>query len=227
MTGRARSCTARAGAAGLSAGLVCCAFGATTAVASKATPKPVAPANAVVNGDFALPASAFSNGLVGFLSPQGYAVNKLPVKRIPGWTILEGSTNGVPNPNAGGVVVFQKARLQAPQGTTQSLELSNNGPGSISDTFKTTPGATYILTWYGAGYPDGKSVKVVNVSWDASQIATASFKGKTGANMGWTLHHEDVKATAASSTLEFSDGTSPTDPYGPFVGDVSLTKQGG
>ncbi len=226
MTGGSRSRAGYAGAAAFLIGSACCAYGATTAVAGHAGGKPTAPANAVANGDFALPASAFSNGLVGYLSPQGYAVNKLPVKRIPGWTILEGSTNGTPNPNAGGVVVFQKARLQAPQGTAQSLELSNNGPGSISDTIKTTPGATYILTWYGAGYPDGKSVKLINVSWDASQIATASFKGKTGANMGWTLHHEDVTATGTSSTLEFSDGTSPTDPYGPFVGDVSLTKQG-
>ena len=216
---RSRVIATRIGAVGLLAGVVCGVYGA--ADGSTAT----APPNLVVNGDFALPASAFSNGLVGFLSPQGYAVNKLPVKRIPGWTILEGSTNGAPNPNAGGAVVFQKARLQAADGSAQSLELSNNGPGAISETVKTTAGASYLLTWYGAGYPDGKSVKIIKVSWDNSQIAAPTAKGGSGANMGWTVHHEVVKATGPASILEFADGTSPTDSYGPLVGAVSLTKQ--
>ena len=207
------------------AGLVCCGFGAADALASHATRTVTAPSNVVVNGGFALPASAFSNGLVGYLSPQGYMVNKLPVKRIPGWSILEGSTNGAPNPNAGGIVVYQKARLQAPDGSAQSLQLSDNGPGAVSQVVKTTPGASYLLTWYGAGYPDGKSVKVIKVSWNGSPVASASFKGATGANMGWRVHHEVVKAAGATSTLEFADGTSPTDPYGPLIGAVSLTKQ--
>ncbi len=213
-----RALVRRIGAVGVIAALVCGAADASTATA---------PANLVVNGDFALPASAFSNGLVGFLSPAGYTVNKLPVKRIPGWAILEGSTNGAPNPNAGGAVVFQKARLQAPDGSAQSLELSNNGPGAISETVKTTAGASYLLTWYGAGYPDGKSVKIIKVSWDNSQIAAPSAKGGSGANMGWTVHHEVVKATGATSILEFADATSPTDSYGPLVGAVSLVKQAG
>jgi hypothetical protein len=162
---------------------------------------------------------------VAFLSPQGYTVNKLPVKRIRGWMIGEGVENGVTSPNWGGVVVTQKARLQTPTGSAQSVELSNNGPGNISETVKTTPGSTYLLSWYGAGYPDGKSVKVIDVSWDGTQVGASSFKGGTGANMGWTLHREVVKATATTSTLEFADGTSATDPYGPFLAAVSLTTQ--
>ncbi len=202
--------------------VVCFAFGAASASQAIGTPPPP---NLVVNGGFALPASAFSNGLVGYLSPQGDAVNKLPVKGIPGWAILEGSTNGVLNPNAGGIVVYQKARLEAPNGSAQSLQLSDNGPGAVSQTVKTTPGATYLLTWYGAGYPDGKSVKIIKVLWNGSTIASPSFKGASGTNMDWKVHHEVVKATGATSTLEFADGTSATDPYGPLIGAVSLSRQ--
>ena len=90
---------------------------------------------------------------------------------------------------------------------------------------KTTPGASYLLSWYGAGYPDGKSVKIIKVSWNGSPVASPSFKGATAANMGWRVHHEVVKADGTTSTVEFADGTSPTDPYGPLIGAVSLTKQ--
>jgi Protein of unknown function (DUF642) len=223
--GRSNVLATRIGAVGLLVSFVWCAFAAAGAMASHATRMVTAQPNRLVNGGFALPASAFSNGLVGYLSPQGDAVNKLPVKRIPGWEILEGSTNGAPNPNAGGIVVYQKARLQAPNGSAQSLQLSDNGPGAVSQTVKTTPGASYLLSWYGAGYPDGKSVKIIKVLWNGSTIASPSFKGATGANMGWKVHHEVVKADSTTSTVEFADGTSPTDPYGPLIGAVSLTRQ--
>ncbi len=226
--GRSKALAARAGAAGLLGSLVCCAYGVSGAVGSRTAPSPSRAApNLVVNGEFGLPASSFSNGLAAFLSPEGYSVNKLPVKKIRGWMIGEGTVNGAPSPNAGGVVVTQKARLQTPIGSAQSVELSNNGPGNISETVKTIPGSTYLLTWYGAGYPDGKAAKVIDVSWNDARIAAPSFKDGTGANMGWTLHHELVTAAAATSTLEFADGTSATDPYGPFVGAVSLTKEKG
>jgi hypothetical protein len=202
------------------------AYGAANAVGSSTAPKPTTAArNLVVNGEFALPSSQFSNELAAFLSPQGYAVNKLPVKRIPGWSVGEGFVNGVPAPNAGGVVVFHEPRVQMPNGSLQSLQLSDNGPGNISETIMTTPGASYLLIWYGAGYPDGKSAKIIDVSWDGAHIAAPSFKDGTGPNMGWKVHKDVVKATGATSTLEFADGTSPTDPYGPFLGAVSMKQQ--
>lgn len=227
MRGRPKALAARVGVAGLASSLICCAFGTANAIGSPAARTATATPNLVVNGDFSVPAAEFSNGLLAFLSPQGYAVNKLPVKKIRGWMVGEGLADGKPSPNAGGVVVTQKARLQTPVGSAQSVELSDNGPGNISETVKTSAGSTYLLSWYGAGYPDGKSIKVIDVSWDNAKVAAPAFKGGTGANMGWTLRHEVVKASGATSTLEFADGTSATDPYGPFVGAVSLTKQNG
>ncbi len=189
--GRANVAARRIGAAAL----VCCAFGAASASRAAAGHAVTPPPNLVVNGSFAIPASAYSNALDGFMSPPEYIVNHSPVKRIPGWAILEGSTNGVLNPAAGGVVVYQEPRIQPPNGSTQSLQLSSAGPGAVTQTVKTTPGATYLLTWYGAGYPDGKTVKITNVLWNGSTIASPSFKGGTGAKMGWKVHHEVVKAT--------------------------------
>ncbi len=214
------------GAVGVLAGFAFCVYGATNAMGSMTAPKPTTAApNLVANGGFAIPASEFSNELAAFISPQGYAVNKLPVKRIRGWSVGEGSTNGVPSPNAGGVVVFHAPRVQMPNGALQALQLSDNGPGNISGRIRTTPGASYLLTWYGAGYPDAIAGKVVDVSWNGAQIAAPSFKDGTGLDMGWKVHKEIVKATGSTSTLEFADGTSPTDPYGPFVGEVSITRQ--
>ena len=228
MMEHSKALAARLGVVGLVGGLLCSAFGAADAVGSTTASKPATtPLNLVVNGDFALPASEFSNNLAAFLSPQGYSVNKLPVKKIRGWSVGEGVVNGAPSPNAGGVVIFQKPRIQMPIGSAQSLELSNNSPGNISATVKTSPGATYVVSWYGAGYPDGKSAKVIRVSWNNSQIAAPSFNDMTGANMGWTMHREVVTATSSTAVLEFADGTSATDPYGPFVGAVSVTKQHG
>jgi hypothetical protein len=226
MTERAKAVAARVGTAGLITCFVFCVYGAANAVGSTTAPNPpTAAPNLVVNGAFALPASEFSNELAAFLSLQGYAVNKLTIKKIPGWSVGEGLANGVPAPNAGGVVVFHEPRVQMPNGSLQSLQLSDNGPGNISETIKTTSGASYLLTWYGAGYPDRKSAKIIDVSWNGTQIAAPSAKDGTGPNMGWKVHKEVVKATAATSTLEFADGTSPTDPYGPFIGAVSLTQQ--
>ena len=128
------------GAAGLLACVIVCLYGAGNAVGSPAGPKPTtAVPNLVVNGEFALPASEFSNELAAFLSPQGYAVNKLPVKRIRGWSVGEGLTNGVANPNAGGVVVYHEPRVQMPNGSLQSLQLSDNGPGTISESSRRRP----------------------------------------------------------------------------------------
>ena len=133
------------GALGVLAGALC-VYGAANATGSTTTAQPTKAApNLVVNGAFALPASEFSNNLVAFLSPQGYAANNLPVKRIPGWSVGEGLANGVPAPNSGGVVVFHEPRVQMPNGAIQALQLSNNGPGNISATIKTIPGASYLL----------------------------------------------------------------------------------
>ena len=152
MTERAKA----VGAAGLFACFIgVCLYGAANAVGGARPPRSQRrpPLNRVVNGDFALPAAAFSNNLAAFLSPQGYAANKLPVNRIPGWSVGEGLANGVPAPTRAGSLSFMSRACRC-RTAPQSLELSDNGPGNISETFKTTPGASYLLTWYGAGYPD-------------------------------------------------------------------------
>ena len=227
----------KAGAAGLlTAGMVCCSYGsASAAVTTRHAPATVSSPNLIVNGNFAIPSSMFSNNQAGFRPRQFYIVNKIkPALPISGWVVGEGWLNGAQGPNWGGVFVDQEGRIQPPPNTTQSLELGGeNGPGNIEQTIKTTPGATYVLSWYGAEYPMTGYVETTDVMWDGTQRAAASFRAHTATDMGWVLEHETVKAIGSSSTLEFivpslpgPSGEAYTAPEGPgtFIGEVSLRR---
>jgi hypothetical protein len=214
----------KAAVAGLmGAGLVCCAYGlasATTAPSPKAIASPVIP-NIIVNGKFALPLPA--NGNPNFEAEaidtvSAYTAAKDPIKTIPGWVV-----------GGGGVFDDYMSYLEPPINSTQSIMLYNQGPGSLTQTVKTTAGLTYLLSWYQAGYPAGSASppKVMHVWWDHKLAAAPAFNitGHTNSNVGWSLQHLVVTATSASSTVEFADATTPPSGYASMVGQVSLAAE--
>jgi hypothetical protein len=227
----------KAGAAGLlTAGMVCSSYGsASAAVTTRLAPATVSKPNLIVNGNFAIPFSMFRNGAASFWSPQTDAIDKIkPAASIRGWVVGEGWLNGAQGPQWGGVFVDQEGSVQPPPNTTQSLRLGGqNGPGNIEQAIKTTPGATYVLSWYGAEYPMKGYVETTDVMWDGKLRAAASFRAHTATHMGWVLEHETVKATGSRSVLEFivpslpgPSGEAYTAPEsaGTYVGEVSLRR---
>ena len=117
--------------------------------------------------------------------------------------------------------------MQAPVGSAQCVVLANGSPGSVTQTVKTVTGATYLLSWYGAGYPEpGKTPPAtLHVLWDASVVAAPTYNGSfhTSSAPGWKLQHQVVTATSASSTVEFADATKPPGGHGTLLGEVSLS----
>lgn len=220
---RSRSPVTKASVAGaLSVALVCCGYGPASGAAGpsgNALAAPAAP-NVIANGNFALSPPLGPDGSAYIYDPAVYKANKLPVKTIPGW--LVGSSGGA---SGGGVQVH--TGIQAPVGSAQCVVLGWGPPGSVTQTVKTVAGATYLLSWYGAGFPlEGKTPpNTLHVLWDASVVAAPTYNGSfhTSSAPGWKLQHQVVTATSASSTVEFADATNPPSENPSMVGEVSLS----
>ena len=215
--------TKASAAAALSVALVCWGYGPVSATAGPSRSALAAPAapNVIANGNFALSPPLGPDSGHSFYDPATYKADKLPVETIPGWVV--GSSVGVGS--NGGVQV--SSAMQAPVGSAQCVLLANSSPGSVTQTVKTVTGATYLLSWYGAGYPlDGKTPpNTLHVLWDASVVAAPTYNGSfhTSSAPGWKLQHQVVTATSASSTVEFADATNPPSENPSMVGEVSLS----
>jgi choice-of-anchor C domain-containing protein len=98
--------------------------------------------------------------------------------------------------------------------------------GGITQTFATTPGATYRVTFDLSGNPYQKpDVKLMRVS-AAGQEAEFSFDitGRNARNMGWLSTEWTFTANDVFTTLEFQSLTvSPATGWGPAIDNVSVT----
>lgn len=106
---------------------------------------------------------------------------------------------------------------------------TSNCAGGISQSFATTPGQQYTVTFDLAGNPLNIPVtKIIDVL-AAGQDQTFSFSvaGRSPSNMGWTTHTWAFTASAATTTLEFrtADGTA-TSGWGPALDNVSVDPVG-
>ena len=102
--------------------------------------------------------------------------------------------------------------------------------GGIAQTFATTPGTQYRVTFDLAGNPNQlPRVKPMRVS-AAGESAEFTFDatGKTGLRMGWTPRHWTFTANAASTTLEFRSLTvSPQTGFGAAIDNVAVVPEPG
>ncbi len=113
---------------------------------------------------------------------------------LPGWTI-------------GGNSIDVHGNLQVVDGGKFLIDLNGGGKGSISQSFATTAGADYRVSFLLAGNPcegAGEVIRRVRVSvaGTSSEYAFDST-GRTKGNMGWTRHEFDFTADAGSTTLTF------------------------
>ncbi|MEU1424593.1 choice-of-anchor C family protein [Kitasatospora sp. NPDC005751] len=112
---------------------------------------------------------------------------------------------------------------QAAEGD-QSVDLNGSSQGTVAQTFATTPGATYSVTYALAGNPEGgPAVKTGRALVDGQDFQDFSFDttGKSRAAMGYVGRQFTFVATSASTTLAFAS-TTGSGAYGPVVDDVQV-----
>lgn len=176
-------------------------------------------ANLIADGDFSQP--SLSSGFVTYTSGQSFA----------GWTVIDGV-----NQSAGGgsIDVVSNSLFAAPPNGGQAADLDGSASeGGLTQSFATTNGSTYAVSFYlsgnPAGGPDvpngGPTLKQVEVTIDGvaqSYGYDVVAEGNTLANMLYLLEGFDFTADSATTTLSFASLDSGDSSYGPVIADVAV-----
>ncbi|MFE7134724.1 choice-of-anchor C family protein [Streptomyces sp. NPDC057638] len=137
-------------------------------------------------------------------------------------TLVDGQSIGPWKVTAGGVDLIGAGFWQAAEGG-QSVDLNSGRAGAVSQTFTTTAGRRYTVTYALAANPEGgPAVKTGRVLVDGQNVQDFSFDstGKTRAAMGYVKRQLTFVATGASTSLGFASTVGGA--YGPVVDDVRV-----
>lgn len=169
------------------------------AIAALAALAPLAHASSelIVNGGFESAANAFSGNFVTLGSG------------LDGWTI-----------NAGTVDLIHS--YWQPAGGSYSLDLNGGSAGTISQSFATTVGGTYNVSFSLAGNHDGGGDKTITVGVTDPHSFSFALAGSSRSAMGWQTESFSFVATSALSTLTFAGNPANTY-YGAALDNVSVT----
>lgn len=134
---------------------------------------------------------------------------------LTGWTITTGSIDWI------------GSYWPAVDGS-KSIDMSGNAAGAISQTFATTIGNTYTVTFALSGNPaGGPTVKTLTVGATGAASANLTFDtvaaGSTLTDMKWSTRTYTFLATTASTTLTFTSTTAGV--YGPALDKVVVTEK--
>ena len=143
-------------------------------------------------------------------------------KALPGWTI---TGEGVDLVSTGYWISSDGTRAIDLDGSDRSRQTPPYVHGGIAQTFATTPGTRYRVTFDLAGNPNRPpEIKRFQIS-AAGQSAELAFdaKGKNGRNMGWLATTWTFTAKEAATTLEFKSLTTPPQTgFGAAIDNVSV-----
>jgi len=189
----------------------CCGLGLILAAALSITNSAAQESSVIVNGSFeeGPPVGTFLNIAGGATSIQGWAVTGEGIDLVAGgyWPASEG------------------VRSIDLDGSARSAISPPYSHGGIAQTFPTTPGTKYLVSFDLAGNPVQRPViKPMRIS-AAGQSAEFTFDvtGKNFRHMGWLPQTWTFTATDASTTLEFRSLTvSPLTGFGPAIDNVSV-----
>jgi choice-of-anchor C domain-containing protein len=181
--------------------LAIAAFAATLA-AGAAIPLSAAQAVTVVNG-------SFEQGLANIGAYT--TINSVDTTSITGWTVATGSVD------------YIGTYWQAADGS-RSLDMSGNGPGSITQTINgLTGGQQYKVSFDLAGNTDGTpTTKTLSVT---AGVGSTSYNfstiGDSHGSMGWLAEFFYFTASGSSELLSFASATDT--PFGPALDNVSIS----
>ena len=139
---------------------------------------------------------------------------------LPGWVV---TGEGVDYVGPAYWISSRSARAIDLDGSARSRKTPPYVQGGIAQTFPTTVGTRYRVTFDLAGNPNQlPKVKPLRVSAAGETVDfTFDATGKTGRNMGWTPKSWTFTATSASTTLEFRSLTvSPQTGFGAAIDNV-------
>jgi choice-of-anchor C domain-containing protein len=169
---------------------------------SALTVSPASAANLIQNGSFEIGTQNPPSGSFLFLT-TGSTV-------MTGWTVSQGTVD------------YKGTFWQASDGS-RSVDLTGDRAGAIQQTFNTTIGETYRVTFDMAGNPARDPIiKNMRVSAGGNS-ADFSFDitGKSFTNMGWVSNSWDFTATGTTTTLSFLSLANNTN-AGPALDNVSV-----
>jgi choice-of-anchor C domain-containing protein len=169
---------------------------------------------------------AFAGGTLAFTGPTNpsfesgtYLDNGLGWEQlnagdesIDGWKVDAGSVDWIGD------------LWTAPDGA-MSIDLSGSDEGTLSQTFETTIGNTYTVSFLMSGNPSGGvPVKTLNVSATGGSPASYSHDttGTDLTSMAWTAETYTFLATSAITTLSFISTTDGE--FGPALDAVAVTE---
>ena len=141
--------------------------------------------------------------------PGGFTTLSTGSTAIDNWTVT------------GGDIEYIGSYWQASDGQ-RSLDLNGNVPGAIAQTFNTTTGQSYLVTFDLAGNPDDLPL-IKNMTVEAagqSEDFNFDITGKTLSNMGWTPQSWQFTANNTQTTLEFTSLTNSG--FGPALDNVAV-----
>ena len=107
-----------------------------------------------------------------------------------------------------------------------TVDLDGNGAGGVRESVGTLAAGTYELGFYLGGNPDGGPVtKRVKVSIDGITVPFSfNTTGATHGNMGYEYEYIDFTVAHPTSTsVSFTSLDAANNPYGPVLGEVTLT----
>jgi choice-of-anchor C domain-containing protein len=131
---------------------------------------------------------------------------------LTGWTVDAGSVDWIGE------------YWQAPEGA-MSVDMSGANAGTLSQTFETTIGNTYTVSFLLSGNPAGEPViKTLDVSATGGTVGnyTHDTTGTDLTSMVWTPETYTFLATSASTTLSFISTTATA--WGPAIDNVAVTE---
>ncbi|MFD9378681.1 choice-of-anchor C family protein [Streptomyces sp. NPDC059999] len=137
-------------------------------------------------------------------------------------TVGAGQSIGPWKVTGGAVDLIGAGFWQAAEGD-QSVDLNGTQPGAIAQTFATTAGQRYTVTYSLAANPEGgPAVKTGRVLLDGQNIQDFSFDstGRTRPAMGYVTRQVTFVAGAASTAIGFASTVAGA--YGPVIDDVRV-----
>jgi choice-of-anchor C domain-containing protein len=175
--------------------------------------------NSFLRGSLKVGFETLGNG--GFekptIVPAGFNNYVAPSTAITDWDVTGGSVDHV------------DSSIWPPHDGLQSLDLDGFSPGTISQSFGTIVGQTYVAEYQVSANPNPVAVvpPAMTVSVDGSILATVSHPligilHPTFAQMAWATHSVTFTATAATTTLEFASTDGPSSEWGIALDGVSV-----
>lgn len=176
------------------------------------------PANApLYTGPNLLTNGSFEDGPEPDAGGPGFTPMEAGTDQIPGWKITRGSVD------------YIGPYWQHADGR-RSIDLNGNEPGAIAQTFATTPGKKYRLTFSMAGNNCGGDTtpKTMTVIAAGNQTEFSfDVTSRSYTDMGWQTKTWEFTATEAQTTLEFTSTTDATPACGPALDRVVVVEVGG